>query len=109
MSGDKGGEKYDLIVSNPPYIDKNDMARLQAEVRFEPETALAGGADGLDFYRAIINNYRHSLNAGGMMAFEVGINQASAVASLMKTAGFTSVGTQKDMNDIDRVVFGTLN
>lgn len=109
LLGDKAEDKYDLIVSNPPYIDKNDMARLQPEVQFEPETALTGGADGLDFYRAIINNYKNSLSPDGMMAFEVGINQSQAVASLMETAGFKNIGTREDMNGIKRVVFGTLN
>lgn len=101
--------QYDLIVSNPPYINGADMKALQPEVTFEPATALAGGEDGLDFYRAITAGYKKHLKSGGVLAFEVGINQANAVAEIMKEAGFESVNTRADMNDIDRVVFGTLN
>ena len=100
---------YDLIVSNPPYINNNDMKTLQPEVAFEPTTALAGGSDGLDFYRHIAKEYKNHLAVGGVMAFEVGINQADAVARIMKENGFINVQTRKDYNEIDRVVFGTLN
>lgn len=107
LEGCASDKKYDLIVSNPPYITDGDMKTLQAEVQQEPETALAGGKDGLDFYRAIIENYKESLCSGGMLVFEVGVNQASAVALMMTAAGFINVDTRADMNDIDRVVFGT--
>lgn len=107
LEGCASDRKYDLIVSNPPYITDGDMKTLQAEVQQEPETALAGGKDGLDFYRAIIENYKESLCLGGMLVFEVGVNQASAVALMMTAAGFMNVDTRTDMNDIDRVVFGT--
>lgn len=107
LEGCASDRKYDLIVSNPPYITDGDMKTLQAEVQQEPETALAGGKDGLDFYRAIIENYKESLCSGGMLVFEVGVNQASAVALMMTAAGFENVGTRADINDIDRVVFGT--
>lgn len=100
---------YDLIVSNPPYINDSDMKALQPEVAFEPATALAGGSDGLDFYRHIAKEYKKHLAVGGVMAFEVGINQADAVARIMKENGFINVQTRKDYNEIDRVVFGTLN
>ncbi len=99
--------EYDLIVSNPPYITDADMKTLQPEVAYEPETALAGGIDGLDFYRAIISNYKSHLKLGGVMAFEVGIGQAAAVELLMKNAGFTKTAVVKDYSGIDRVVFGT--
>ncbi len=99
---------YDLIVSNPPYITDSDMENLQPEVKLEPETALAGGSDGLSFYRAIIEGYKDSIKEGGTLAFEVGINQAAAVALMMSNAGFSDVQTRADMNDIDRVVFGTV-
>lgn len=100
---------YDLIVSNPPYINDNDMKTLQPEVAFEPATALAGGSDGLDFYRHIAKEYKKHLAKDGVMAFEVGINQADDVVRIMKENGFTGVQTRKDMGEIDRVVFGTLN
>lgn len=108
FEGAASDKKYDLIVSNPPYITDSDMETLQAEVKLEPQTALAGGSDGLDFYRAIIDGYKDSLNPGGTIAFEVGINQAEDVAALMREAGFTHVQTRPDMNGIQRVVFGTV-
>mgnify|MGYP003303511940 CR=1 FL=1 len=74
---------YDLIVSNPPYITDADMKTLQPEVKFEPATALEGGEDGLVFYRHITKEYKKHLAAGGVMAFEVGINEAEAVADLI--------------------------
>ena len=107
--GDCGDKKYDLIVSNPPYITEKEMDELQREVTFEPETALAGGKDGLDFYRAIIKNYTLSLKNGGVLMFEVGAAQGEAVAELMRKAGFTAVGIAADAAGIGRVVFGTAN
>ena len=100
---------YDLIVSNPPYINQNDMQALQAEVTFEPADALAGGEDGLLFYRHIAGNYKKYLKNGGVLAFEVGINQAEAVADIMARQGFADIEKRADLNKIDRVVFGTLN
>lgn len=109
LNGDRNGNKYDLIVSNPPYIPKGEMETVSPEVKYEPETALLGGEDGLDFYRAIIENYKDSLNEGGMMCFEVGMGEANSVCELMKNAGFCDVGIKQDYNGIDRVVFGTAN
>lgn len=100
---------YDLIVSNPPYITDDDMKVLQPEVKYEPSTALSGGDDGLLFYRHITENYKKHLAPNGVLAFEVGINQADAVADIMKQNGYQNIGMRKDYNDIDRVVFGTLN
>ncbi len=101
-------ELYDLIVSNPPYITDNDMKVLQPEVKYEPTTALSGGNDGLLFYRHIAKEYKKHLAEGGVMAFEVGANQAEAVCEIMKQNGFTNVQTRKDYCEIDRVVFGTV-
>lgn len=101
--------QYDLIVSNPPYINDSDMKTLQPEVKFEPSTALEGGGDGLLFYRHIAKEYKKHLAPGGTMAFEVGINQAEAVSQIMKENGFENVGVRKDYGEIDRVVFGTAN
>lgn len=100
---------YDLIVSNPPYINDADMKILQPEVKFEPETALAGGKDGLDFYRHIAKEYKQHLKENGVMAFEVGINQSESVKAIMVENGFADVQTRADINGIDRVVFGTAN
>lgn len=99
--------EYDLIVSNPPYITAEDMKNLQPEVKFEPATALDGGEDGLVFYRHIVKEYKKHLVKGGVLAFEVGINEAEAVAEIMKQNGYQNVSLRKDYCDIDRVVFGT--
>ena len=113
ISGDvfegAGAEKqYDLILSNPPYIPPEEMKEISPEAKFEPETALLGGEDGLDFYRAIIKGYKASLVDGGMIAFEVGMGEAEAVAELMKNQGFCDIGTRQDAAGIERVVFGTV-
>lgn len=101
--------EYDLIVSNPPYINKNDMQALQPEVKFEPETALSGGEDGLDFYRHIAKEYKDYLKDGGTLAFEIGYNQAKDVCEIMEQNGFKNIQTRKDYGENDRAVFGTVN
>lgn len=100
-------KKYDLILSNPPYITAQDMKTLQTEVTKEPETALFGGEDGLFFYRQITRIWKSALNKAGKLAFEVGIGQAEAVADIMKSEGFTDIGINRDFNGVQRVVFGT--
>lgn len=97
---------YDLIVSNPPYIPPNEMTIISPETEFEPETALLGGEDGLEFYKAIIKNYKQSLKKGGMLVFEVGINEDKAVCEFLKSAGFKNITVTKDYNGINRVVNG---
>lgn len=97
--------EYDLIVSNPPYIPPREMQIISPETGFEPETALDGGEDGLKFYRTITKNYYASLKTGGMLAFEVGIGEYSAVEEILNSAGFAETGTVKDYNGIERVVF----
>lgn len=108
FEGTANEDKYDLIVSNPPYIPINEMKTVSPEVEYEPETALVAGDDGMMFYNAIVDNYKQSLNAGGMLAFEVGIGEADTVSKIMTDAGLENVKVQKDMNGIDRVVFGTV-
>lgn len=105
--GDAKEQKYDLIVSNPPYIPPNEMAIVSPETKFEPETALLGGQDGLDFYRTIIKNYKDSLKDDGMIAFEVGINEYESVSAILRDADFTNVTVIKDLNGIERVVTAT--
>lgn len=100
-------KKYDLIVSNPPYINEKDMGNLQPEVEFEPPTALYGGEDGLMFYRAIASNYRDSLKSGGSLVFEIGYDQGEAVKDILLALGFKNVKIKKDYSENDRVVFGT--
>lgn len=100
--------KYDLIVSNPPYINAFDMENLSQEVLNEPDSALYGGEDGLDFYRVILRRYPQYVENGGMIALEIGYDQKEAVISLMKQAGLTDIGTCQDINGIHRVVYGTV-
>ncbi len=104
FESDFAEEGFDLIVSNPPYIPQNEMNEISPETKLEPETALLGGEDGLDFYKAIIKNYKKSLNKDGVIAFEVGINQSSKVADLLKENGFKDITITKDLNNIERVV-----
>ena len=102
-------KSYDIIVSNPPYVSAEDMEGLSEEVKYEPDTALYGGDDGLMFYRAITDIYKNSLKTGGKIVFEVGIGQAESVALILKENGFCDIGIKKDLNEIERVVFGTVN
>lgn len=104
LKGDASDGIYDLIVSNPPYIPPNEMDIISPETNFEPETALLGGEDGMLFYKAIIENYKKSLKKGGMLGFEVGINEDEAVANLLKEALFENITVTKDFNGINRVV-----
>ncbi|HBA88614.1 MAG TPA: peptide chain release factor N(5)-glutamine methyltransferase [Geobacter sp.] len=104
------GRRFDMIVSNPPYIPKADLATLQHEVSgFEPMSALDGGADGLDFYRLITKEAPGHLNQGGWLLFEVGAGQAPRVLGLLRDRGFTLENfTQTDPAGIERVVGGRL-
>ncbi len=104
FEGDGKDGKYDLVVSNPPYIPPDEMKITSPETKFEPQTALLGGQDGLDFYRAIIENYKNSLVFGGMIAFEVGINEADKVSQILRDAKFAEITVTKDLNGIKRVV-----
>lgn len=100
-----GGERFDLIVSNPPYIPTAVLAGLQPEVRdFEPKGALDGGGDGLEFYGLIVPIAPEHLNSGGWLMVEVGIGQANAVRGLFADAGFDEIFTAKDPGGIERVV-----
>ena len=108
--GLKKGKKYDIIISNPPYIKREDMEKLDIEVKnFDPKLALDGGEDGLDFYRRIVDEAHTKLNKKGWLMFEVGIGQADAVAELMQKNGYDSVLVIKDYNRIERVVYGRLS
>lgn len=100
--------KFDLIVSNPPYIETQVIETLMPEVReHEPRLALDGSEDGLFFYRHIIEESPGFLRRGGMLFFEIGYNQAESVSGLMREAGFRQVQTVKDFAGNDRVVFGS--
>lgn len=95
---------YDLIVSNPPYIDKKDYESLEKELYFEPKSALYGGIDGLDFYMEIIKNANNYLNDKGHLVFEIGYNQKEALNKLMINQGFINIQNIKDFNDFDRFI-----
>ena len=97
--------KFDLIVSNPPYITTREMRDLPDSVaRFEPRLALHGGSDGLDFYRAITENYTEALKPGGYLCFEFGMGQGDAVCALLEENGFTILERSRDYNDRERAV-----
>lgn len=102
-------EYYDLIASNPPYIKTGELKTLQTEVGYEPKMALDGGADGLDFYRAIIKNWTPRLKKGGAMAFELGEGQAAPVAEMLKQHGYISIKTALDLGGTERAIIGTLS
>lgn len=103
-------ETFDVIMANPPYIPTGEILSLMPEVRdFEPENALDGGADGLDFYRKIAGQVKDYLNPGGYVYMEIGYDQGEAVSELMRNAGFTEVEVIKDLALNDRVVKGKGN
>lgn len=100
--------KYDLVVSNPPYIETDIIKTLDNNVKsYEPYIALDGGKDGLDFYRYIIKTAPKFLKANGMLAFEIGYNQSKAVSQLMKEC-FDDIKVIKDYQGNDRVVSGII-
>ena len=101
--------EFQCIISNPPYIPRADIAGLDTSVReYEPHLALDGGEDGLDLYRSIAEKWKDALVPGGRLYFEVGIGQADDVLRIMRRQGFGDIQIIKDLNDIPRVVFGTL-
>ena len=100
------GKFFDAILSNPPYIPKSELETLQAEVQREPRLALDGGDDGLNFYRLIISDAPRFLIDRGILAVEVGINQAAKVKILFEQRNFIDVEIFKDLAGIERVVIG---
>ena len=101
--------KYDILVSNPPYIRSAVVDTLMPEVKdYEPRIALDGEEDGLVFYRRILSDCKKNLKKGGMLFFEIGYDQAEAVKGMMEQSGFLEVTVKKDFGGLDRVVFGTL-
>lgn len=97
--------EYNLIISNPPYLTEKDMENLQKEVSFEPKTALFGGADGLDFYRALLKKYPKMLKENGLFAVEIGMGEEKAVAELFRENGLEARFAE-DYRGIIRVVYG---
>lgn len=100
------GQTFDIIVSNPPYIEESSPYLNEGDVRFEPKTALTSGSDGLDDIKQIINSAPQYLNKGALLAFEHGFDQGAAVNALLADAGFIDVKTIKDYGDNDRVTLG---
>lgn len=108
--GLKKSRKYDIIVSNPPYIKSGEIEKLDVEVKkYDPRLALDGGDDGLDFYRKIAAECPEKLAKKGWLYLEVGKGQADDVCSLLQQNGFDNVGTIKDYNKIERVVYGRIS
>lgn len=100
--------KYDVIVSNPPYIKTEVIDILMPEVKeFEPMMALDGMADGLFFYRKIVSEAKRYFNRGGQLFFEIGYDQGQEVSELMKKSGYVDVVIAQDLAGLDRVVYGT--
>ena len=97
-------EKADCILINPPYLTESEMNELQTEVTHEPEMALYGGEDGLDFYRGVFELWKGYLKQGGLFAVEVDCEQAREVAKLMKASGF-SPQIKKDYSGIERIIY----
>lgn len=96
-----GDERFDAIISNPPYIPREDIPKYPS-LSYEPQMALDGGIDGMDFYRAILSLYRNNLKAGGGFFFEIGFDQGSAMRSLGERLGYTCE-ILKDYGNNDRV------
>lgn len=99
--------KFDMVISNPPYIRRKDMETLMRDVReYEPETALYGGADGLDFYRRITAESLDVLKDSGLILFEIGYDEADEVRGILAENGFVDIKVVKDLSGLDRVVWG---
>lgn len=96
---------FDMIISNPPYITDDEMKELPGSVKdFEPHLALQGGADGLEFYRAISKNYAQILKPGGLLCFEFGMGQGDDVCKILEVNGYTILECSRDYNDRERAV-----
>lgn len=102
----QSNEKFDLILSNPPYISKNDPHLNQGDLRFEPRAALTDEADGLEAYRQILHQASQFLKINGFIAVEHGFDQGSDLLSLFKQYGLSRPITLQDLARLDRVTFG---
>lgn len=97
---------FDLVVSNPPYIESDQIDVLQRELQFEPRMALDGGSDGLYFYRIITEKWSRKIKQGGMLAYEIGESQYDAVSSMLKENGFENISYRLDLQGFKRTVSG---
>lgn len=96
--------KFDIIVSNPPYVPRWEIATLASHVKKEPYIALDGGEDGLDFYKRIIEGTPRFLKAAGLLIMELGYNQAHRVKTLLEREGFSDIELYKDFAGINRII-----
>ena len=100
-------DKFDLIISNPPYIESDVISTLEPDVKdYEPILALDGGNDGLDFYRQIVDKLNKNLNNNGSVIFEIGYNQGQVVSNLLSKYNFKNIYVKQDLAGFDRVVVG---
>ena len=99
-------KNFDIIVSNPPYITEKEMQKLENQVRKEPELALYGGVDGLDFYRKITENAKEYLKKEGLLIFEIGYKQKEDVSNILIENKFKNIKCMKDLQGLDRVIIG---
>jgi len=106
--GSLEGKRFDLIISNPPYIADEDPHLVTGDVRFEPNSALVAGADGLDDLRLIIDQAPAHLNPEGWLLLEHGYDQGAAVRDLLSSHGFEKIQTRRDLGDHERITFGRL-
>ena len=102
------GEKYHLIAANLPYIAETDREKLSTEVHHDPDLALFGGKDGLDILRDFIQQAPSHMHSGGIIALEIGYDQADAVERMLSESGFKDITTHKDLNQIARFPVATL-
>ena len=103
----KEGYKYDVLVSNPPYIKSEEIDTLMEDVKsFEPHLALDGGEDGLIFYKTITRESKEILNSKGLIAFEIGKDQGIEVSEILSSFGYKNIKIIKDLSGFDRVVIG---
>ena len=101
------GEKFDIIVSNPPYITEKEMTQLMPEVlKYEPALALFGGKDGLDFYYKIAQAAKDFLTYKGSLIMEIGCGQAKAVSRILQENGYEEIEIIQDLAGLDRIVAG---
>ena len=99
-------EEFDIIVSNPPYIKREELPTLQSEVQYEPKMALDGGESGLDFYSFITKRYTEFLKTDGMLVYELGEGQFEDVKKMMTGAGFGNISSSLDIGGVERAISG---